>query len=62
MNWDDDLPKKRAPYEIGADLSRRSVEELHDYLAVLDTERKRVEAMLNSKEASRDAADSVFKR
>lgn len=59
--WDEDKPKKAPAYEIGADLSTRSVEELRDYLEILEAERKRAEAMLNSKQASRQAADTFFK-
>lgn len=59
--WDEEKPKKAPAYEIGADLSTRSVEELRDYLEILEAERKRTEAMLNSKQASREAADTFFK-
>lgn len=61
MIWDEEAPKKRPRYELGADLSDMSVEELKDYIAVLEAERGRVEAMLVSKSASRNAAQSVFK-
>lgn len=59
--WDEEKPKKAPAYEIGADLSKRSVEELRDYIEILDGERKRAEAALNSKQASRQAADTFFK-
>ncbi len=61
MIWDEETPKKRPAFELGADLSALSVEELKEYIAVLDAERQRVETMLASKTASRDAAHSVFK-
>lgn len=61
MSWDEEPVKKRKDYEIGADLSALSVNELEDYIAALDAERKRVEAMMASKRASRSAAQSVFK-
>lgn len=61
MTWDEDLPKKRPAYELGADLSTLSLEELQHYLTVLDAERQRVEAMVAAKKASQDAANSVFK-
>ena len=60
--WDDEAPRKRVAYELGADLSARSVEELEEYLAVLAAERERVEAALAAKKASQSAAHSVFKR
>ncbi|MGF1620631.1 MAG: DUF1192 domain-containing protein [Rhodomicrobiaceae bacterium] len=59
--WDEEKPKKAPAYVIGADLSTRSVEELRDYLEILEAERERTEAMLNSKQASREAADTFFK-
>ena len=62
MSWDDETPKKKPAFELGADLSKYSVDELTDYLGLLDAERRRVETLLTSKRASRDAADSVFKR
>ena len=63
MAWDDEAqPKKRAAYELGADLSTLSVKELEDCLGVLAGERQRVEAALAAKKASQSAAQSVFKR
>ena len=59
--WDEEKPKKTPAYEMGADLSTRSVEELREYLEMLDGERKRVEAALESKKVSREAADTFFK-
>lgn len=62
MSWDDEAPKKRPTFELGAELSKYSVDELTEYLGLLEAERRRVEALLSTKRASRDAADSVFKR
>jgi uncharacterized small protein (DUF1192 family) len=62
MIWDEELPqKKRREPALGADLSPFSVEELTDYLATLAAERERVEAALRQKQASQQAAHSVFK-
>lgn len=61
MDWDDAKPKKKSAYELGADLSELSVKELDDYLALLATERQRVEAMLAKKKATQQAAHSAFK-
>ncbi len=61
MVWDEDQPKKRPAYEIGADLGKYSVEELREYLALLDAEKARTENMLISKTSSMQAAHSVFK-
>ncbi len=59
---DEDLarPKKKA-YEIGEDLSMLSVEELKERIGTLKAEIERLEASIRGKEASRNAADSVFK-
>lgn len=62
MSWDDNLPqKKRREMALGVDLSTFSVEELNEYLGMLAAERERVEAALVQKQASRNAAHSVFK-
>jgi uncharacterized small protein (DUF1192 family) len=61
MDWDDAKPKKKPVYELGGDLSEMSVKELDDYLALLATERQRVEAMLVKKKATQQAAHSAFK-
>jgi uncharacterized small protein (DUF1192 family) len=60
--WDEEAPRKRSGYELGADLSTLSVAELQEYLDHLATERQRVEAALSAKKASQNAAQSVFKR
>lgn len=62
MSWDEETPKKKPAFELGAELSKYSVDELTEYLALLEAERQRVEKLLSAKRASRDAADSVFKR
>lgn len=60
--WDDAEPrKKRAAYELGADLSTWSVGDLDEYLLALAAERERVEAAKAAKQASQSAANSVFK-
>jgi uncharacterized small protein (DUF1192 family) len=61
MSWDEDLPRKRPPFELGADLSALSIKDLEEYLSVLDAERKRAEAMIASKKSTQTAAHSVFK-
>jgi uncharacterized small protein (DUF1192 family) len=61
MDWDDARPKKKPAHELGADLTVLSVNDLEEYLAVLSTERQRVETMLAAKKASQRAAHSAFK-
>jgi uncharacterized small protein (DUF1192 family) len=58
---DDTLPKKKPVHEIGQDLSLLSVKELGDRIALLREEIARLEANMKSKDASRSAAEGVFK-
>ena len=59
---EDDRPKKPLAHAIGQDLALLSVGELTDRVALLRAEIARLEAAITAKEASRSAADSVFKR
>ncbi|AJA65797.1 DUF1192 domain-containing protein [Bradyrhizobium japonicum] len=59
---DDDKPRKKVSHEIGQDLSLLSVEELTERVALLNTEIARLEEAATKKRASRDAADSFFKK
>jgi len=61
----DDLappPKKAKSYELGQDLSKLSVAELRALIEDLKTEAARVEQTLATKQSSKSAAESVFKR
>ena len=59
---DDDRPKKKIAHEIGQDLRLLSVEELAARVQLLHDEINRLEADMARKQASRSAADAVFKR
>jgi uncharacterized small protein (DUF1192 family) len=59
---DDDRPKKTVSHEIGQDLALLSVGELDERIALLKDEIARLSADRAKKEASRSAADAVFKR
>lgn len=59
---EDDRPKRKPVHEIGQDLSLLSVEELSDRIALLTDEVARLQTALDSKRASRSAADQFFKR
>ncbi|MGO4508837.1 DUF1192 domain-containing protein [Bradyrhizobium sp. 2TAF36] len=59
---DDDKPRKKVSHEIGQDLSLLSVEELTERVALLNTEIARLEEAAAKKRASRNAADSFFKK
>jgi uncharacterized small protein (DUF1192 family) len=59
---DEELPRpKKTTHEIGQDLSMLSVEELKERIGALKAEIERLEASMRGKQASRSAADSVFK-
>jgi uncharacterized small protein (DUF1192 family) len=59
---DDDRPRKKISHEIGQDLSLLSVEELTERIALLTGEITRLQEAASRKRASKDAADSFFKR
>lgn len=59
---DEDRPRKKVSHEIGQDLSLLSVEELDERIALLAGEIERLKAAATKKRASKDAADSFFKR
>lgn len=58
---DDDLPRPKKTHELGQDLSMLSVEELRERIEALRAEISRLESSVKAKEASRNAANSVFK-
>ena len=55
-------PKKKTAHEIGQDLSLLSVAELRDRIDVLKSEIARLEAAMTAKNASRNMADTFFKK
>lgn len=59
---DDDRPKKKITHEIGQDLALLSVKELQERIALLKEEIARLEASIAGKQASRNAADTFFKK
>jgi len=59
---EDLLPKKKPVHEIGQDLALLSVEELGERIAALQEEVARLEQARAGKLASRQAADTFFKR
>jgi uncharacterized small protein (DUF1192 family) len=54
-------PKKKA-HELGEDLALLSVGELRERVEALQAEIVRLETAIRSKEASKSAADTFFKR
>lgn len=59
---DDALRPKKKTHEIGEDLALLSVGELRERVELLKAEIGRLEAAIGGKEASRNAADTFFKR
>ncbi|WP_441238532.1 DUF1192 domain-containing protein [Bradyrhizobium sp. 930_D9_N1_4] len=59
---DDDRPRRKISHDIGQDLSLLSVEELTERVTLLNTEIARLEEAATKKRASRNAADSFFKK
>lgn len=58
---DEDRPKPKPTHEIGQDLSLLSVDELTARVGLLSDEIVRLQAAIDKKKASRDAAASLFK-
>jgi uncharacterized small protein (DUF1192 family) len=59
--FDDDLPKKPKPHEVGMVLDAMSVDELNDRIALLEAEVARLRAAIEARQKSKSAADSMFK-
>lgn len=59
--FDDDRPKKKIAHEIGSDLSLLSVDELTARIDLLKQEITRLETERQKKDASRSAAENLFR-
>jgi uncharacterized small protein (DUF1192 family) len=59
--FDDDRPKPKRAHEIGQDLSLLSVGDLDERIGILKAEIARLEADKVTKQATRMAAESLFK-
>lgn len=59
--FEDDRPKKKIAHEIGSDLSLLSVDELTMRIDLLKQEITRLEAERQKKDASRSAAENLFR-
>ncbi|RYC30133.1 DUF1192 domain-containing protein [Lichenibacterium minor] len=59
---DPDRPAPRPRHAVGEPLDALSVDELRLRIALLEAEIARLDAEIGSKQASRSAADAVFKR
>lgn len=59
---DADEPRTKPAYQIGQDISLLSTQELQETIDILKAEIARLEIEVASKSASRNAAESFFKR
>jgi len=62
MQDDDDRPKKKITHEIGQELALLSVKELQERIALMKEEIARLETAIAGKQASRNVADTFFKK
>jgi uncharacterized small protein (DUF1192 family) len=60
--FDDEPLKKPKPHEIGQDLSLLSAGDLTERIAILRSEIERLEAELQAKGVTKNAAEALFRR
>ena len=60
--FDDEPRKKPKPHEIGQDLSLLSVGDLTEGIALLRSEIERLEAEFQTRGATKNAAEALFRR
>lgn len=58
---DDEAIKKPRAHEVGMPIDTMSVEELADRIALLEGEIARLRAAIDARDATRKAAESIFK-
>lgn len=61
MSVDENEPKKKLPFQIGQDLSDLSVGDIEEVVAELKAEIDRLQLDSQQKQASKSAADALFK-
>ena len=59
---EEDRPKKKAMHTIGEDLSALSLADLTERVVLPKDEIARIEAIMQEKSASRNAAQSIFRK
>ena len=60
--FDEEPLKPKRPHEMGQDLSALSVGDLTERIAALKAETARLEAELGSRDATKQAAEALFRR
>ena len=60
--FEDEPRKKQKPHEIGQDLALLSAGDLTERIELLREEIKRLEAELAAKDATKNAAEALFRR
>ena len=61
MIVDENEPKKKLPFQVGQDLSDLSVGDIEEIVAELKAEIDRLQIDAKQKQASKSAADALFK-
>lgn len=61
MSVDENEPKKKLPFQLGQDLSDLSVGDIEEIIDQLEVEIARLQADAKQKQASKSAADALFK-
>lgn len=61
MSVDENEPKKKLPFQLGQDLSDLSVGDIEEIVEELKLEIARLQTDAKQKQASKSAADALFK-
>jgi uncharacterized small protein (DUF1192 family) len=59
---DENAPRKVAAHEVGQDVALLSVKELDERLIILEDEILRLKLARDAKQASKSAADAIFRK
>lgn len=62
VQFDDEDPRPKRTHEIGQDLSLLSVDELRERIELLKAEMARLQAEINAKGSTLQAAEALFRR
>jgi uncharacterized small protein (DUF1192 family) len=59
--FDEDLPKKKKPHEVGMPIDTMSIDELEERIGLLEGEIVRLRQAIDARRKTKDVANSVFK-
>jgi uncharacterized small protein (DUF1192 family) len=60
--FEEDLPRKKPAHELGQDLSLLSVKEIDERIALLEAEIDRLRQARKARDATKSAADALFRK